>query len=163
VRRPALRRLVLGLAIPLLAATSSACASSSPARVDVHIGAVLVHAEVATTPAAQIKGLGGRESMADDAGMLFVFPNARQATFWMKDMRFPLDFVWISADKHVEEVTQSVPAPAPGTADADLTLYKPAGAVQYVVELNAGAVEASGIRVGDAVTFQPEVPLESAQ
>ncbi len=163
MRRPALRRLAFGLAIPLLAATSSACAAHSPARVDVHIGAYVVHAEVATTPAARSKGLGGRESMADDAGMLFVFPNARQATFWMKDMRFPLDFVWISADKHVEEVTQNVAAPAPGTKDPDLTLYKAAEAVQYVVELNAGVVEASGIRVGDAVTFQPEVPLESAQ
>lgn len=163
MRRPALRRLVFGLAIPLLAATSSACSSSSPTRVDVHIGAVVIHAEVATTPAARSRGLGGRDSMADDAGMLFVFPDARQTTFWMKDMRFPLDFVWVSADKHVEEVTQNVPAPAPGTADADLTLYKPAGAVQYVVELNAGVVEAAGIRAGDAVSFQPEVPLESAR
>jgi len=163
VRRPALQRLVFGLAIPLLAAASAACAARSPARVDVHIGPLVVHTEVATTPAARSKGLGGRESMADDAGMLFVCPNAQQASFWMKGMRFPLDFVWVSADKHVEEVTQNVPAPPPGTKDADLTLYKPVGAVQYVVELNAGVAEASGIRIGDAVTFQPDVPLESAQ
>jgi uncharacterized membrane protein (UPF0127 family) len=162
VRLAALRRFAT-IPIAALAAALIACGSTAPTRIDVHIGGAVIHAEVATTPAARAKGLGGRDSLADEAGMLFIFPTARQAAFWMKDMRFPLDFVWISADKRVVELTENVPPPPPGTADADLTFYKPAGQVQYVVEVNAGVIETAGIRVGDAVSFRPEVPLESAR
>ncbi len=91
--------------------------------------------------------------------MLFVFPTEQRPGFWMKDMRFPLDFVWISAGRHVAGVTENVPAPSPGTADGALPLYSPDSPVLYVLEVNGGAVRRSGVRAGDPVAFTPEVTL----
>jgi uncharacterized protein len=150
--------LLLTIVIPLLA-----CGSSSPSRVEVRAGGLVVHAELARTPQERVAGLGNRDSLAKDAGMLFVFPSAQQPTFWMKDMRFPLDFVWISAEKRVVQVTENVPPPASGTPDSALQIYAPAGPVQFVLEVNAGAVARGGVQVGDIVSFQPEVSFDGVR
>lgn len=127
-------------------------------RVHVRIGDLTIEAEVANTPAERVPGLGGRDRLPRDAGMLFVHVDERQRTFWMRDMRFALDFVWISADRRVVELTQDVPSPTPGTPDSDLPTYRPAVPVQYVLEVNAGIAAEAGIEVGDAVSFAPEPP-----
>ncbi len=127
------------------------------------IGRLAVTVELARTPAERTRGLSGRAALPEDAGMLFVFPNEQQPTFWMKDMRFPLDFVWISADKHVVAVTEQVPPPAPGTTDAALPLYSSTAPVLYTLEVNGGLVEKLGVHAGDPVTFTPEVPPENAR
>jgi len=127
-------------------------------QVDVRIGDLTIEAEVANTPAERVPGLGGRDSLPRDAGMLFVHVDERQRTFWMRDMRFALDFVWISADRRVVELTQDVPPPPPGTPDSDLPTYRPDVPVQYVLEVNAGVAAEAGIEVGNAVSFAPEPP-----
>ena len=149
---------LLTIALPLLA-----CGSSSPSRVEVRAGGLAVHAELARTPQERVPGLGNRDSLAEDAGMLFVFPSAQQPSFWMKDMRFPLDFVWISAEKRVVQVTENVLPPALGTSDSALPVYVPASSVQYVLEVNAGAVARGGVRAGDVVSFQPDVSLDGVR
>jgi uncharacterized membrane protein (UPF0127 family) len=85
--------------------------------------------------------------------MLFIFQQEATRAFWMKDMRFPLDMVWISAQCVVVDVTRHTIPPAPGQASADLLLYTPAAPVRYVLEVNAGDVEAAGIHVGDQVAY----------
>jgi uncharacterized membrane protein (UPF0127 family) len=129
-------------------------------RVTVSIGAgASIHAELALTPAARALGLGERDALDRDAGMLFVPPKEGRESFWMKGMRFPLDFVWISSDKRVLQVTEDVPPPAAGTANSALPLYLPDVPVRYVLEINAGQVRALGIKAGEAVTFKPEVDI----
>ena len=61
--------------------------------------------DVALTPAARARGLSGRESLASMTGMLFVFETGRASAFWMKDMLFSLDFVWIGEDCTVVDTT----------------------------------------------------------
>ena len=156
-------RLAAGLLLALCVALAPACGDGPPRRTEVRIGGLAVQAELALTPDERSLGLGRRASLPQDAGMLFVFPSEQEETFWMKDMRFPLDFVWISADRRVIGVLEGVPPPAPGTSDADLTLYRSPAPVLYVLEVNAGAVERTGVRVGDAVTFTPDVSMEDAR
>jgi uncharacterized protein len=156
------RRVLLGVALLALFLTLS-CGGGADDRVAVRIGSASFRAELALTPETRSRGLGGRDALDPDAGMLFVFPKEGIESFWMKGMRFPLDFVWISSDKRVLEVTANVPPLPAGTADSVLPLYEPAQLVRYVLEINAGLAQQVGISSGGAVTFQPEVDVERAR
>ncbi len=113
------------------------------------VGAATFTVEVADEPSEQAQGLSGRAALAPDAGMLFVFPEAGSYTFWMKNMRFPLDFVWIAGDR-VVGVTENAP---PEGNNPALT-YGPPEAVDKVLEINAGDVTKYHITSGDLVTLQ---------
>lgn len=117
------------------------------------IGGVAFDAEIADTPELRGKGLGERDSLAPQSGMLFVFPDGHTTSFWMKGMRFPLDFVWIGADCRVADITERVANAEPGTSDSALPLYNSAAPAAYTFEINAGEVQRFGIRIGDAVRF----------
>lgn len=122
--------------------------SKDEGRVPLKVGSHTLQVEVVRSPTAIEKGLGERDTLGSD-GMLFVLGQKRVATFWMKGMRFALDFVWIDGNKIVE-ITPNV-LPQPGVTDAQLTLYSSKVPVTHVLELNAGEVKKRGIRVGDAV------------
>jgi uncharacterized membrane protein (UPF0127 family) len=134
-----------------------------PQRVTVTVGDASFDAEVSETSAERSLGLGERDSLAPNAGMLFVFKSEGEHGFWMKGMRFPLDFVWISADRQVVALTENVQPPEPGTPDEELELFDEDVASQYVLEINAGAVAASGIALGDVVSFAPEIDPTQAE
>ena len=124
----------------------------SPAGLTVHqvrLGQAIVQAEVADTPARRQKGLSGHAPLTQDQGMLFVFPAPARQSFWMIDMTFPLDMIWIGADKKVAGITANIPAPSPGTLPQDLPLYQSPEPAQYVLEVNAGWAEKQGIKLGD--------------
>ena len=113
--------------------------------------------EVADTGQERSQGLSGRPALAPGTGMLFVFEEPGIYTFWMIEMQFPLDFVWISADCTVAELTKDVPPQQPGQSPGDLPRYRPAAPVQYVLEINAGEIEAAGVSAGDAVVFEGDL------
>lgn len=100
--------------------------------------------EVVNTEESITQGLSGRSSIGAD-GMLFVLPSREIATFWMKDMLFPLDLVWIDGSL-VVGVTANVLAPAP-TATS-LPTYASPGSVTAVLELPAGRAEQLQIKAG---------------
>ena len=110
--------------------------------------------EVADDPAERAQGLSGRDPLPDDGGMLFVYQEPVVPGFWMREMRFALDFVWIGQNCEVVDVTPNVPAPGEGTSESELTLYHPAAPILYNLEVNAGTAERHGIEVGDAVRFR---------
>jgi uncharacterized membrane protein (UPF0127 family) len=158
--------LTFGLAVTL---TFAACDGSSSdatptvsdglTSVDV-AGKVTIAAELALTPEERQLGLGERDALDPGAGMLFVFPDAALHSFCMCGMRFALDFIWIDADKRVVQLSQDVPPPQ--TTGGATEVIVPDQPVQYVLEVNAGVVAASGVAVGDEVTFEPEVSPEQA-
>jgi hypothetical protein len=82
--------------------------------------------------------------------MLFILGSKGIPTFWMKDMNFPLDFIWIDDDQ-VVDVTKNVPPPSPGES---LAIYSPKAPSNYVLELNAGTVDEYQISIGDKVVIQ---------
>jgi uncharacterized membrane protein (UPF0127 family) len=113
------------------------------------VGAKTITVELANTPASRQKGLGDRASLGVDQGMLFVFDQKQvRPNFWMKDMKFSIDIIWISNDK----VVQIDKAPAePGVPDSGLKVYIPAQAVDYVLEVNSGFSTSNNITVGTTV------------
>lgn len=106
--------------------------------------------EVADTQKKRSKGLGGRESLASDEGMLFVFPKPDKHPFWMKGLTFPLDFIWIKGDT-VVDLLQNIPPPAPGQTDESLPIYSSKEDVDKVLEVNGGTTQRLNIKVGDRV------------
>lgn len=109
--------------------------------------------EVALTPEEHVRGLGGRDSLPADSGMLFDLDRPRVPGFWMKDMRFALDMVWIDEAMRIAGVTPDV-QPEPGVPDASLRRYSPDEPVRYVLELNAGAASRLGLSAGERVSFE---------
>ncbi len=105
--------------------------------------------EIAATSIEQAQGLSGRVSLAPDAGMLFVFSHMTTPAFWMHEMEFPLDMVWISGGKIVG-ISKNLPPATFG----ETTIYNPPQPVDRVLEINAGLSDRYGFRVGDAVIFE---------
>jgi uncharacterized membrane protein (UPF0127 family) len=100
--------------------------------------------ELAISPAQQEQGLMYRRSLAPEAGMLFVFPDVRTATFWMKNTLIPLDMLFIAADGHVADIHElAVPL-----SEVNINSKVP---VKAVLELNGGTVSRLGIKNGDLV------------
>lgn len=112
-----------------------------------------IYVEIAESSEEKAKGLSGRTSLPEDQGMLFVFANKTYPSFWMIDMKIPLDIIWISDDT-VIHIDENAPPQQPGQPDSNLPLYKPAEAVNYVLEVNAGFVAKNGIKVGDKVNIR---------
>lgn len=114
------------------------------------IGGVTFNVELALTMTERTRGLSYRASLGSDNGMLFVFSTSTVQTFWMKDMNFPLDMIWIGGGK-VLGFEQNAPQPAPGTALYQLPIYSSPDGTNEVLEVNAGTVAKYNIKVGDAV------------
>ncbi|MCH8192359.1 MAG: DUF192 domain-containing protein [Chloroflexi bacterium] len=119
----------------------------------VTVGGVAFVVEVARTVAEQAAGLSDRDELREGTGMLFPQSRDRIPVFWMRRMRFPLDFLWIAADCTLAEVTPDVPPPDEGTLTTNLPTYSPSVPVRYVLEINAGAAQADGLTPGDPVRF----------
>jgi hypothetical protein len=120
---------------------------------DLRAGDRVLRVEVASTEAQSERGLGYRDALAADAGMLFDLHDVHVPVFWMKGMRFPLDMVWIDDAKRVVDVTRDV-QPQPGEKDDELRRYSPGAAVRYTLEVNAGAAERLGLAPGTQLAFQ---------
>lgn len=104
--------------------------------------------EVASTPEQQQMGLMFRETMADDAGMLFVFPLSRHQSFWMRNTLLPLDMFFINSQWTVVGVVENA---EPLTEDP----REVEGESQYVLEVNAGFAKAHGFGPGTKVRYTP--------
>lgn len=104
--------------------------------------------EIASSPRTQSKGLSNRISLKEDEGMLFVYSDKNFYAFWMKDMQFPLDFVWIDNDT-VVDITKSVPFYATG----EIPTYTGRQPYDKVLEINAGMTDKYGINIGDRVIY----------
>ena len=113
-------------------------------RARVTIGVHVIDAEVADTPARKQRGLSGRPSLADGQGMLFPYAEPGRHGFWMPDMHFDIDILWIRAGRIVD-VSADV------SKDDPLAVVRPREPADLVLELPAGTAQRRGFRVGDAV------------
>lgn len=112
---------------------------------EIQIGGVLLKVEVQDTDSLREKGLSGRESLGENEGMLFVFDEPGRYGFWMKDMNFPIDIIWIDSERTVVEVTKEV---APDTFPKTFYSQK---TVRYIVETKAGFTRENNVQPGDKV------------
>jgi uncharacterized protein len=117
-------------------------------RPTLKINNVQIEIEVADTPKKREQGLSGRASLADNSGVLFKFETVGKHSFWMKDMKFALDFIWIR-DGKIVEITQNVPPPS--ETGGQPQVVNPTVEIDSVLEVNAGVAEKYNWNVGDAV------------
>ncbi len=106
--------------------------------------------EIADENVERMQGLSRLPSMGPSEGKLFVFPAPALHSFWMKEMRFPLDIIWIQ-DGVVVDLAEDVPAPGPGQFPATVLPQAPA---QLVLELRAGEAKRQGITQGTVLDIQ---------
>ncbi len=106
--------------------------------------------EIADTPEKRSRGLGYRDALPLDQGMLFLFEEPGYHAFWMFGMRFPIDILWIR-EGVVVHIEQNLPPPSP--LHVRLPTYRPAVKADTVLEINAGLVKKYDLRVGDRVEF----------
>ncbi len=100
--------------------------------------------DIVDNPISRARGLSGREQLEEDKGMLFVFDFPGMYGFWMKDMKFPIDIVWISEGVIVGVADNLQPNDGP-----DRMVYYPPIGVDMVLEINAGMAGKYMIRKGD--------------
>ena len=116
-------------------------------KVKVHIADHPLTVEIVNTPESVTQGLSGRDSIGSD-GMLFLFPQSDQWNFWMKDMKFDLDMIWLQ-DGRVVDITKAVSAPRVTTPDEKLPTYSPRVPANMVLEISSGNSEQWDIKIGD--------------
>jgi hypothetical protein len=135
-------RLLLVLAFAVL--PLAACSAEERLILHTGKGAFTFNVEVVDTPETTAQGLMFRESLADDAGMLFDFKEVREVSFWMQNTLIPLDMIFIAPDGTVETIhvnarpldTTSIPSQVP---------------VQFVLEIPGGRSVEIGLEPGDRV------------
>ena len=133
---------VLFLSIVLLV-----CSSCSAREPYVVLKGQRFTVELAETSEKQALGLMFRDNMADDHGMLFLFPSESMRRFWMKNTRIPLDILYFDADlKLVSAAVDTPPCRTPRCPS-----YPSEGPSQYVLELNAGRAAELDVRPGDTL------------
>ncbi len=113
------------------------------------VGSQTFEVGIADNILARAQGLSGRPSLGETEGLFFIFPFASSTGFWMKDMNFPIDIVWINGGKVIgfSENLQ----PGPGKSIFVLPRYYPPEPVDRVLEVNAGAVKQYNFAEGDEV------------
>ena len=154
-----MRGFLLAVLLTTTALAAAACGDSGddavgtrePGLALVSIGELTVQAEVPEGDGFY-RGLGGRESLADDRGMLFVFEQPGEHGFWMKDMLIAIDIIWISAEGRVVHIATA--EPEPGVPDSELSLYRPGASALYVLEVREGLAADKGVQVGDGAQIE---------
>lgn len=142
-------KFIILLVLPLMAFGCNQAVKTTTKIGTVTIADHAVNVQVADTDTARQQGLSGRVSMPVSEGMLFIFDQPGQYPFWMKDMKFPLDFIGINQNQ-VIGIFANVPT-EPGVADASLHTYMPEGMFDKVLEVNANWAADNNIKVGDEV------------
>lgn len=104
--------------------------------------------DLAKSPAEQQHGLSDRDSLPQDSGMLFLFDQPQILSFWMKDMRFSIDIIFIKNDEIVS-IAHNVPPPV--SKNAKLPTYKSEKPADKVLEINAGLSKKYNIEKGDKI------------
>lgn len=166
--------------LALVQADGRALDSRTRERVLLSVNGYELIVEIADSDSERIHGLSGREKLAADGGMLFVFPRALYHGIWMKDMLFPLDLIWLRE-------TRTNPGTSPPRADgtgrsADCAqnyaeketcltvvdvkesvgpatypkVFYPKEKAKYVLETRSGFVKEIGVVIGDVLTMKQE-------
>lgn len=104
---------------------------------------------VADEPAEQELGLGAVQSLEADQGMVFIFSDSQPRSFWMKEVEYPIDIIWVNDLQVIGYVTAQ--PERTGTAVSDYLVYRSPDSVNMVIEVPAGTVQSVQIEVGDNV------------
>lgn len=107
---------------------------------------------LADTPEKRVQGLSGKAFLPSNTAMLFKFDTPDTYGIWMKDMRFPIDVIWLDKNKTVVNLKRSVdPSTYP------LVFYPPKESL-YVIEVRSGFIDDKSLKLGDEILFGETQP-----
>ena len=141
--------IIIGILVFLLVQPSSKTSSHQ----EMKVGDTTIRVTVMRTPEELAQGLSGKEKLEEDEGMFFILPTTQIPTFWMKDMNFAIDMIWIK-DTIVVGVTENVSTPGKAANLKDLPRYSPTDSANRVLEVNAGFSQKHNIKKGSIIQIQ---------
>ena len=115
----------------------------------VKIAGQTIKVDLALTPKTQEQGLSGRTELKENEGMLFVFNKPSQYSFWMKDMNFPIDIIWLGEDLRIVYIEKEAKPESYPNA------FTPDQKAKFVLEVMSGFSEKNNLKEGDIVKFLP--------
>lgn len=123
-------------------------ASDAHSVVYVNLGGQVLTLRVADTPNLQKKGLSGSKPLTQNNGMIFVFPKLEKYYFWMKDMTFPIDIIWLDESYKIISVEENA------TPESYPKIFVSEEPAQFVVELKAGFYREHNLSIGSVMEVQ---------
>lgn len=140
--------LIGGVILIVIASTVAFMVSQFEPKTEVRMGSGVFSAKLADTEMAREKGLSGVTSLSPNDALLMVFDSDDTWGIWMKDMKVPIDIVWLDEDKKVVYIVSNVSP----ELSIDKT-FKPKTPARYVVEVAAGQAAKNNVKVGSTVVF----------
>ena len=141
-------RAVWALGLLGLAGIAGAAAADDPAAtVTVRLGDVAITAEVADDTASRRQGLSGRDQLARNRGMLFVWSEAGPRSFWMKDTTIPLSIAFMDRRGRILNIERMAPL-------RQDRFHRSQGLARYALEMNQGWFAQHGVEAGDRARFR---------
>jgi len=141
--------LMMSCAKPPAAQTTTTIATAPESRVIFPDGFV-VKVEVASDDPTRTQGLMYRDRLADDRGMIFIFPQSGTYAFWMKNCIISLDMIWLDEQRKIVHIAHDVP---PCQTD-DCPNYPPGASARYVLETAAGVAAKHKLKDGATLRFE---------
>ena len=139
------------IAIFILAITVWIIVNNNFSSEQICIEKTCFNVEIADTNEKKILGLGNRDFLGENSGMLFPYPEKSAPGFWMKDMRFPIDIIWINQEMRVSGIVKDF---QPCEPDELCPVVYPDKEITYVLEINSGLSDRDGLKEGDFVYFK---------
>lgn len=120
-------------------------------QVDVEVNGFQIVADIAATGEQRSKGLAVKDDLEENQGMLFVFAKPSEHAFWMYNMKFPIDIIWLDSDRTVVHIEHGLEPCGP----ASCPTYRPDEKALYVLETVAGFAEMHDVTEGTIIEFDP--------
>lgn len=113
--------------------------------INLKLGDKTIKAVVAKTESEKSQGLSGKEKITDGDGMFFPFEKEGQYYFWMQNMNFPIDIIWLDKNYTIVDLTRNL---KPDSYPNSVTSQKPA---QFILEINTGLIDKYQLKKGDKI------------
>lgn len=111
--------------------------------VPIRVGGIEIQVEIADDEAERARGLMFRESLPRDQGMLFIYPEERTLSFWMRNTLIPLDIAYADSEGRIVDIKQMEPQ--------TLETHESGAPARYALEMNLGWFQSNGVRIGDTI------------
>lgn len=115
---------------------------------ELRLGDGVFKASLATNETSRAKGLSGTSSLSSNQALIMAYPDSSKWGIWMKDMKIPIDAVWLDSAKRVVYIQENIQP-----EDSDTKTYTPKRNANYVIELPAGTVKNKAISIGAQAIF----------
>jgi uncharacterized protein len=125
------------------------CSSQRLPTATIVVDSKPVLVEIASTPESRAEGLMNRDELAPNTGMLFIFPDNRPRSFWMKNTRIPLSIAYINSELQIVRIANMTPF----STDRVPSLYP----ARYALEMNQGWFEKNNVEKGAVLADMPSI------